>query len=260
MQKNIAGQKWIVFAFDSTTGLAKTGDLLNITANLRLDGGSSNPVDDTNPTELEGGYYVFDLTAAETNGDMIVICPSSTTANIIVVGVPGTVWTESDFTATMKSSLNAATPAVTVSDKTGFALSSTGADLILKSSTFIQAIVAAINELATYGLTALNGIVAKAATALSTATWTSARAAKLDTLGGAGAITWTYTLTDGDTGLPISNANVWATTDIAGANIVASDETDLNGIVTFYLDAGTIYIWRQKAGYNFNNPDIEVVA
>jgi len=94
MQKNIAGQKWIVFAFDSTTGLAKTGDLLNITANLRLDGGAANPIDDTNPAELEGGYYAFDLTDVETNGNMIVICPSSVTANIVVVGVPGAVWTE----------------------------------------------------------------------------------------------------------------------------------------------------------------------
>ncbi len=48
---------------------------------------------------------------------------------------------------------------VTVGDKTGFSLSATGADLILKSSTFIQAIVAAINEFATYGLTALNTLL-----------------------------------------------------------------------------------------------------
>jgi len=46
-----------------------------------------------------------------------------------------------------------------VSDKTGFALSATGADLILKSSTFVQAIVAAVNEFATYGLTALNTLL-----------------------------------------------------------------------------------------------------
>lgn len=48
---------------------------------------------------------------------------------------------------------------IACSDKTGFALSSTGADLILKSSTFVQAIVAAINEFATYGLTALNTLL-----------------------------------------------------------------------------------------------------
>lgn len=48
---------------------------------------------------------------------------------------------------------------IACSDKTGFALSATGADLILKGSTFVQAIVAAINEFATYGLTALNTLL-----------------------------------------------------------------------------------------------------
>jgi hypothetical protein len=48
---------------------------------------------------------------------------------------------------------------IACSDKTGFSLSATGADLILKGSTFVQAIVAAINELATYGLTALNTLL-----------------------------------------------------------------------------------------------------
>jgi hypothetical protein len=38
--------------------------------------------------------------------------------------------TAGDFTATMKTSLNAATPAVTVSDKTGFSLAATGLDSI----------------------------------------------------------------------------------------------------------------------------------
>lgn len=43
--------------------------------------------------------------------------------------------------------------------KTGFSLSATGADLILKTSTFAVALAAAINELATYGLTALNTLL-----------------------------------------------------------------------------------------------------
>lgn len=93
MYKNVASQKWIVFAFDLTDNTAKTGDAANITANLRIDGGAANAVDDTNPTELEDGYYVFDLTQAETNGDLIVICPASSTENIQVIGVPGAVWT-----------------------------------------------------------------------------------------------------------------------------------------------------------------------
>lgn len=96
MQKNQAG-KWVVFAFDRTTNIPKTGDAANITANIRIDGGAANPVDDLHPTELEDGYYVFDITAAEFNGDYILISPESTTANIQVIGVPGTIWTTDIF-------------------------------------------------------------------------------------------------------------------------------------------------------------------
>ena len=83
---------------------------------------------------------------------------------------------------------------------------------------------------------------------------------KTDTLGGAGAITWTYTLTDSVTGLPIAGAEVWISTDSAGANIIASGTTDDDGVVTFYLDAGVVYVWRKRSGYNFDNPDQETVA
>ena len=93
MLKNTAGQRWIVFAFDRTTNVPKTGDAANITANLRIDGGTANAVDDTNPSELEDGFYYFDITQAETNGDNIVICPASTTSNIQVIGCPMAVWT-----------------------------------------------------------------------------------------------------------------------------------------------------------------------
>lgn len=81
-----------------------------------------------------------------------------------------------------------------------------------------------------------------------------------DDQAGAGAITWTYTLTDADTGLPIDGAEVWVTTDLAGANIIAYSVTDAAGVVTFYLDAGTVYVWRKRGGYTFTNPDTEVVS
>jgi len=71
----------------------------------------------------------------------------------------------------------------------------------------------------------------------------------------------TYTLTDEDTGLPIADADVWVTTDIENTNVIENGKTDQNGKVTFYLDLGaTVYIWRQKSGYNFDNPDTEVVS
>ncbi len=175
MYKNTASQKWTVFAFDRTSNSPVTGDALNITANLRLDGGGANPVDDTNPAELEEGYYSFDLSKAETNADMILISPSSTTGDVIVIGVPGSVWP------------------------------------ILQAA-------------------------------------------------GKGAITWPYTVTDGYSGGLLDGVSVWVTTDSAGLNVIASGFTDSGGVVTFYLDAGTRYFWRSLAGYDFTNPDTEVIA
>ena len=69
-----------------------------------------------------------------------------------------------------------------------------------------------------------------------------------------------YTLLESPSNDPIADADVWATTDSAGSNVVASGRTDQNGEITFYLDSGTVYIWRQKSGYNFTNPDTEVIA
>ena len=93
LQKNVASQKWVVFAFDETDNTAKTGDSASITANVRIDGAAADAVDDEHPTELEDGYYIFDITATESNGECIVICPASETANIQVIGCPMCVYT-----------------------------------------------------------------------------------------------------------------------------------------------------------------------
>lgn len=77
---------------------------------------------------------------------------------------------------------------------------------------------------------------------------------------GSGSITWEYTLTSSVGGTPISDADIWVTTDAPGVNVVASGKTDAFGKVTFYLDAGTYYVWRQKSGFNFSNPDVETVS
>lgn len=86
--KNKASQKVACFAYDSTDGSAKTGDAANITAQISLDGGTTAATDDTNPTELDAtdapGVYLFDLTQAETNADLIVIAPVSATSDIYV--------------------------------------------------------------------------------------------------------------------------------------------------------------------------------
>jgi hypothetical protein len=97
MFKNVASQKVIVFAFDSTTNLPKTGDSANITAYVSKDYGSVTVLGDTSATEMDAtnakGYYLFDLTQAETNGDTLLFSAKSATSNIVVVGAPATVFT-----------------------------------------------------------------------------------------------------------------------------------------------------------------------
>lgn len=75
---------------------------------------------------------------------------------------------------------------------------------------------------------------------------------------GAGAITWTYTVTDGTD--PLEGVDVWVTSDVGGATVLARGTTNASGVVTFYLDAGTVYVWSQKSGYTFTNPDQETVS
>lgn len=77
---------------------------------------------------------------------------------------------------------------------------------------------------------------------------------------GNGAIEWDYTLTHGTTGAPIADAFVKVTSDQDGLYQIASGTTDQYGVVTFQLDAGTVYLWRYKSGWSFVNPDVEVVA
>lgn len=83
---------------------------------------------------------------------------------------------------------------------------------------------------------------------------------KTDTLGGSGSVAWSYALTSSVDGAPIADAEVWVTTDEAGDHVVASGRTTAAGTVAFQLEPGTYYVWRRKAGFNFDNPDAEVVS
>lgn len=101
LQKTVAGQKWLVYAWNITSGAAKTGDAANITAKISQDHGTRTASNDVNPTELEDGYYLFDLTQAETNGDILAIFPQSATGSIQVRGVPETIDTMDLFAVTI---------------------------------------------------------------------------------------------------------------------------------------------------------------
>ena len=85
--KNVPGQKLAVWARNSSYA-GVTDDQANITAQISLDGGACAATNDTNPTQLDStdtpGIYIFDLTQAETNADLIVVSPVSTTGTTII--------------------------------------------------------------------------------------------------------------------------------------------------------------------------------
>lgn len=144
MEKNTAG-KWVVFAYGlpshGSPGLPITGDAANITANVRIDGGAANAVDDTNPTELEDGYYIFDITSAEANGDNILLTPQSSTGNVQVIAVPGALWTRpadfsdqpmrgTDSAATASALSTAQSDLDIITDSDGVIIGAAGIDLV----------------------------------------------------------------------------------------------------------------------------------
>lgn len=71
---------------------------------------------------------------------------------------------------------------------------------------------------------------------------------------GPGVLTCTWTQKD-EEGTPMLGVSVWITTDMAGTDVIAGVlVTNASGNATFMLDADTYYVWRQKSGYAFTNP------
>lgn len=90
--KNTAGQKFYVFAFDTTTGLPKTGDQANISVFVSKDYAAPVQTADTSATQVDAtkdpGTYIVDATQAETNGEILKISATSSTPNVQVIGAP----------------------------------------------------------------------------------------------------------------------------------------------------------------------------
>ena len=91
MYKNVASQLIPIFAWDSAAGTPKTGDAGNITAQISIDGGATAATNDVNPTELDAtdapGTYLFSMTQAETNGNLIIVSAVSSTADVDILPV-----------------------------------------------------------------------------------------------------------------------------------------------------------------------------
>lgn len=105
MFKNTSGQKIQVYAFDSTTNLPKTGDAANLTCYVSINHGAATVLTDTSAAEIDStnakGYYLFDVSQAETNGDTLLFTCKSSTADIVVIAVPAVVYTRPPYFSTL---------------------------------------------------------------------------------------------------------------------------------------------------------------
>jgi len=101
MKKNVASQKWRVFAYGlpdhASPGEPITGDAAQISAKISKDGAALSALGDAAPVELEDGFYEFDLTQAETNAHDLLLSPESSTAEVQVIGVPGNIVTTAQY-------------------------------------------------------------------------------------------------------------------------------------------------------------------
>lgn len=85
-----SSQKVMLFAFTTADNTPKTGDAANISCYQSIDGAAAAQLTDTSASEIDStnlkGWYVFDITSAETDGKDITIGGKSSTAGVTVVG------------------------------------------------------------------------------------------------------------------------------------------------------------------------------
>lgn len=159
--KNKTGQKLAVFAVDST-GAAKTGDAANITAYLSKDGGAVAATNDANPTELDAtnakGVYLFDLTQAESNADMLVVAPKSTTSGVTLR--PVIVYTEPEMRSADVTNWKGATAPAMTGDAYARLGAPAGASIAADIATRSTLTAQQVWEYATRSLTTFGTLVA----------------------------------------------------------------------------------------------------
>lgn len=89
MRKNTPGF-WEIYAFTKDTREPVPGIKATITATIKIDDAAAIPTNTTNPEDGEDdGYYMLPTTSDESNGDQLWLYPSTTTPNVVVIGVPG---------------------------------------------------------------------------------------------------------------------------------------------------------------------------
>lgn len=132
MFKNVASQKIVFVAWDSATGLLKTGDAANLTAYVSKDGGAVTVLADTSATEMDAtnakGCYSFDVAQGESNGNMLLFTCKSSTSGIQLDPVLAFT-TPANFTALVIDSSGLADANMVKSGPTGAGTAQTARDL-----------------------------------------------------------------------------------------------------------------------------------
>jgi hypothetical protein len=78
--------------------------------------------------------------------------------------------------------------------------------------------------------------------------------------GGGGSVSVPVTVTDNASN-PIDGVALWVSTDSGGTNVIAGTiYTNGSGLATFMLDPGSYYLWMQRNGFNFTNPQTLTVT
>jgi hypothetical protein len=277
--KNVAGQKIGVFAYTPADGQPKTGDAANITCYESIGFAAANQLDDVNPTELDAtnmpGWYVFDLTQAESNGEVLIFAPGSATAGVVLDQVQ--VVTEASAPQTGDAYARLGAPA-------GASVSADLANVPTVSEFEARTIAAEdytiVSDLPTVPSAADNATAAAAAILVTPANKLETDASghvsisgtknTLDDLAGSdgdtlkdlsdeiaaissgsgsGTGSYTDTVTDGVN--PLDGVRVQLSTDAAGATRVYETYTDALGVFKLNPDPGVYYVWLDLAGYTF---------
>lgn len=86
LNKDVAGQKITVFAWDTVNNVPMPDIAGSITAFISKDGAAGVATDDTNPDAASDmdGLYFFDMTQDETNADLITLSAVSSVDNVLL--------------------------------------------------------------------------------------------------------------------------------------------------------------------------------
>lgn len=249
------------------TGLAVTIDVHRIT---RSSGSSSEIVTGSSATEVGDGLYRYLLSDADiTVYDYAVVFKTSDTS-VDQQHIPA-LWTRYGMSSDVYSFNGAVVESATQTGLVKVRVDAMSGNVITADSIASDAIGS--DQLAAGAVTKIqDGLALQGADSDTLETLSD----QLDVIQSdinaldviafpSGAVEYTYTLTA--LGLPVGDADVWISTDLAGKNVIWRGTTDIFGVARDVknnkplLDPGTYYIWIQKSGYTpYSYPDIEVVS